>query len=129
MTFELALLLWSVVLLFIQISIQAIWLTTDLGSEYNVSPRDAQKPLGPHAARAERALANFLETWPAFIALALATAVLDRSGWLTQWGAGIYLAFRILYIPLYLFGIAYIRTLVWISASAGLVMMILGLVL
>ncbi|MCD7058341.1 MAPEG family protein [Pelagibacterium xiamenense] len=129
MSLELTLLVWSVVLLFVQISIQAVWLTVDLGSEYNASPRDAQKPLGTHAARAKRMLDNFLETYPAFVGLALTTVLLGTSNGLTQWGAGIYFAFRVFYIPLYLAGVAYIRSLVWIAASAGLAMMVLGLLL
>ncbi|WP_404401114.1 MAPEG family protein [Pelagibacterium halotolerans] len=129
MPLELTLLVWSVVLLFVQITIQAVWLTLDLGHAYNVSPRDAQKPLGPYAARAKRMLDNFLETYPAFVGLALAAGLLGTSNWLTQWGAGVYFGFRILYIPLYLAGVAYIRTLTWIVASGGLAMMVLGLLL
>lgn len=129
MTLELTLLVWSVVLLFVQISMQAIWLTADQGREYNAGPRDERKPLGTYAGRAERVLRNFLETYPAFVALALATALLDKSGWLTQWGAGLYLVFRVAYIPLYLFGVFYIRSLVWTIASIGLGMMVVGLLI
>jgi len=128
MSFELTLLAWSVVLLFVHIALQSILLTRDLGSAYNASPRDEERPLGTAAGRADRALRNFLETWPAFIALALMVAVTESSDWLTQWGAGLYLAFRILYIPLYLLGIPYIRSLIWIVSALGLLLMLIGLV-
>lgn len=129
MGFELTLLAWSVVLLFAHIGIQATLLTRDLGPDYNAGPRDEQRPLGPVAGRAERALRNFLETWPAFIALALITAVSGESDWMTQWGAGIYLVARIVYIPLYLLGIPKVRSLAFAVASLGLLLMLIGVLL
>src|SRR5690606_15042657 len=123
MGFELAVLVWSVLFLLVQITVQALLLNADAGPKFNASPRDEKVELGVMAGRAKRMLANFLETYPGFVALALATAVLDRSGWLTQWGAGLYLAGRIVYVPLYLFGVPYIRSAFWSVASAGLVMM------
>jgi uncharacterized MAPEG superfamily protein len=127
MGFELTLLALSVVLLFVHIGVQGVLLTRDLGSAYNAGPRDENRALGPLAGRAERALRNFLETWPAFIALALIAGVTGTSNGLTQWGAGLYLAFRIVYIPLYLLGIPYLRSLAFIAASLGLFLMLIGL--
>jgi len=129
MTIELTLLLWSVALLLVQIIIQAVLSTRDLGREYNASPRDEKRELGLHAGRAERCLRNFLETWPAFITLVLAGAVTDISNGLTVWGAWIYLGFRIVYIPLYLSGVPYIRSAAFLGAFVGLVLMLLGLLL
>lgn len=127
MELELTLLVWSVLLLLVHIGLQSILLTRDTGREYNAGPRDEERPLGPLAGRAERALRNFLETWPAFIALALVVAITGRSDALTQWGAGLYLAFRVVYIPLYLLGIPYIRSMAWGVSLLGLLLMILGI--
>jgi uncharacterized MAPEG superfamily protein len=126
MAFELTALVVSTALLLVHIMVQATLLTRDLGSDYNAGPRDEGKPLGQKAGRAKRALANFLETYPAFIALALVAVVADRSGWLTQWGAALYLVFRTLYIPLYIAGVPYIRSLAWTLAGIGLAMMFVG---
>jgi uncharacterized MAPEG superfamily protein len=115
---------WSVVLLVVQICLQGMLATRELGSGWNAGPRDGDKqPEGKLAGRAARASKNLQETYPAFIGLALALAIVgDPSGWgLT--GAWVWLACRILYIPLYLAGIPYIRSLVWLGSLAGLVLM------
>ncbi|WP_421952765.1 MAPEG family protein [Pelagibacterium sp.] len=128
MTFELWMVVGSVVLLFAQITIQALLLTAQLGREYNAGPRDEDKPLTGRAGRAKRMVENYLETYPAFIALALAAVISGGSDWLTQGGAALYVVGRIVYIPLYLQGIAYFRSMVWILAALGLVAMTIGLI-
>src|SRR5690606_19227900 len=74
---------WSVVLLVVHILLQGMTATRELGSTWNAGPRDEGfRPTGPMAGRAERASANFRETYPAFIALALALSLKgDVSGW------------------------------------------------
>ncbi|MAN76567.1 MAG: hypothetical protein CML24_05095 [Rhizobiales bacterium] len=128
MTFELWMVVASVVLLFAQITIQALLLTEQLGREYNAGPRDEGTPLTGRAGRAKRMVENYLETYPAFIALVLAVVVSNGSDWLTLGGSGLYIVGRIVYIPLYLQGIAYFRSMVWILASLGLVAMTIGLI-
>lgn len=129
MSLELTLLVWSAVVAFAHIIVQSGLLSKDLGGQYNAGPRDEQREPGVMAGRAERALRNFIETYPIFIALAAAAAIAGISNGLTQWGAGLYIAFRIGYLPLYLFGIAYFRSLAFLGASIGLLMMFLGIVL
>lgn len=129
MSFELTVLVWSVLILFLHIGIQSGLLTRDLGSQYNAGARDEDKPLSAVAGRAERALRNFLETYPAFIILALAASLAGISNGLTQWGAGAYLVFRLAYIPLYLLGIPYVRSLSFLGACVGLLLMFLGIVI
>lgn len=121
---------WSVVLLMVHILLQGFTATRDLGTEWNAGPRDENlKPKSLAAGRAERASSNFRETYPAFIALALALAMDgDPSGW-GLIGAGLWFAARIVYLPLYLAGIPYIRSMVWLAANAGLAIMCLTIVL
>ncbi|MBP1858506.1 MAPEG family protein [Rhizobium herbae] len=118
------LLAWSVVLLVVHIGLQSIPATLELGSAWNAGARDdGQKPAGVFAGRAERAFANFRETYPAFVGLAVSLAVTgDLSGWGLV-GAWLWLVCRIVYIPLYLAGIAYVRSLVWCGSLAGLLVM------
>ncbi len=120
---------WSVVLLVVHILLQGMTATRELGSRWNAGPRDeGLKPSGKIAGRAERALANFRETYPAFVALALALALKeDTSGWGIA-GVWLWLVCRIAYIPLYLAGIPYIRSLIWLGSLAGLSLMFLALV-
>jgi uncharacterized MAPEG superfamily protein len=115
---------WSVGLLIVHIMLQARFSTHELGTRWNTGPRDShRKPQGVFAGRAERASRNFRETYPAFVGLALALAVADPSSLWGRAGALIWFAARILYIPLYLAGIPYIRSGVWCISLAGLAIM------
>ncbi|UXO82858.1 MAPEG family protein [Brucella intermedia] len=120
----------SVVLLVVHILLQGFAATKELGSRWNAGPRDeGLKPSGKFAGRAERASANFRETYPAFIGLALALVLKgDPSGWGIL-GAWLWLLGRIVYIPLYLAGIPYFRSFVWLISLVGLGIMLLALVL
>jgi uncharacterized MAPEG superfamily protein len=120
---------WSVVILVAHIMLQANSATRDLGMEWNAGPRDDdKKPTSAFAGRAARASANFRETYPAFIGLALGLAIADpHSGWGIL-GASIWFVCRLVYIPLYLFGVPYIRSLCWVGSLGGLAIMFLTLV-
>ncbi len=123
LTTELTVLGWSFVLLLAHITAQASTALRDRGMYFNAGPRDDPKPLGRVAARAERALENFKETYLVFIALALGLAVTGRSGGMAATGAWVWLFARVVYLPLYVLGVPYLRTLCFGVACAGLVMM------
>ncbi len=72
-------------------------------------------------------LVEFQETWPAFIALALAITLTGRSGSWSQLGAWIWFGARIAYIPLYLGGVKYVRSLAWLVSAFGLLLMLVQL--
>ncbi len=125
MSTELVVLALSVVLLFAHIALQGMLATRERGSNWNAGPRDGDaKPLGKLAGRAERASLNFRETWPAFVALALGLAVTGQTGGMGAFGAVLWLVARLVYIPLYLFGVPYVRSLAWIASAFGLVLML-----
>lgn len=124
---------WSVVLLIVHILLQAFTMSAEaaktLGYSWNPGPRDVSfSPSGKLAGRAARASSNFRETYPAFIALALALVLKgDASGWGLS-GAWLWFACRIVYIPLYLAGVPYLRSLVWVLSMAGLAIMLAVLI-
>ncbi|MFD2239218.1 MAPEG family protein [Aureimonas populi] len=125
---EILVLALGVVLLFVHTTLQGMLATKERGSQWNAGPRDGEaKPLGVHAGRAQRALDNFKETFPAFIALALALSVTQRTGGIGAVGAWLWLVARIAYIPLYLLGVPYVRSLVWLASLLGLVLMLIRL--
>jgi uncharacterized MAPEG superfamily protein len=96
--------------------------------KWAVGPRDTPMPLGGVAARLDRAFWNFAETFPFFTAAVLACAVAGKLGSdLTVWGSGAYVAARALYAPLYASGVPSIRTLVWLVAMIGIVMVLVAL--
>ncbi|HEY1750333.1 MAG TPA: MAPEG family protein [Caulobacteraceae bacterium] len=126
-TLEITLLGWSVVLFFAHMMIQASAALRDTGAAYNAGPRDAGKSLGVLAGRAQRTFDNFKETYPLFIALTLALAVTGRAGGLADTGAWLWFGARIVYIPLYLAGVPWLRSLCWGVGTVGLVLMLVRL--
>ena len=82
----------------------------------------------PIAGRLERALANFLETFPLFAAAILIAHAAGRHDWMTVWGAQLYFWARVLYVPLYTFGVYLVRSLAWNVATFGIILILLSLV-
>lgn len=121
---------WSVVLLIVHILVQALSLdlSGDLSIKYLLSPRDegrASKSL--IAGRLQRSLNNMLETYPAFVALALALAVTGKTGELGAAGALTWILARLVYGVLYVAGVPILRTIVWFVSIGGLVLMVVRL--
>jgi uncharacterized MAPEG superfamily protein len=79
------------------------------------------------AGRLERALANYLETFPLFAAAVFSAHAAGRHDWMTIWGSQLYFWARVVYLPLYVFGIVLVRSLVWNVATLGIVLILLSL--
>jgi uncharacterized MAPEG superfamily protein len=122
---ELTVLAWTLVLAFVQILLFDFARTGQYGLRWNMSARDeAKPPLSPIAERLKRAQDNLFETLPIFIAAVLIAHVAGRESAQTALGAQIYLAGRVVYVPLYAFGVPVLRSLVWIVSIAGLGMIV-----
>jgi uncharacterized MAPEG superfamily protein len=121
---EMAYLALSVLLLLVHVGAQSMLLKAQSSNAYTAGARDEALPATGRAGRAERALRNFLETFPAFAALALALEVLGRADAWTAFGAALYFWSRLAYLPLYLAGTPWIRSLVWCAASSGIAIML-----
>ena len=129
MGFGLAMLVASCVLCFVQIFIASHAASFQRGYRWTASARDAEvPPLAGIAGRLERALQNFLETFPVFVAAVLLVHVLGRETALSAWGAALYFAARLVYLPLYACGAPLIRSLVWNVATAGIALVLLAAV-
>ena len=125
MTTELTLLGWTLVLALVQIMLPASLRNGETGLAYNTSACDESgPPVGVVTGRLRRAQANLFETLPIFAAAVLIAHVGDREGALTLWGAWLYLAARIVYVPLYALGIPYLRSCVWLVSMAGVIMLL-----
>jgi uncharacterized MAPEG superfamily protein len=124
---EITVLAWSVVLLLLQVVIQGI-ATADLGPKYLLGPRDEKlESRNVLAGRLGRALQNLLETYPAFIALALALVVTGKAGGIGATGAWLWLIARVLYLVLYAMGIPVARTIAWFASIVGILLMLIRL--
>jgi uncharacterized MAPEG superfamily protein len=129
MTIELKMLALSVVLL-VQIVLSSQSKSLVTGYRWTGGHRDETKPPStPIAGRLERALTNFLETFPLFAAAVLVAHAAGRHDWMTEWGAVLYFAARVVYVPLYASGVFLVRSLVWNVATVGIMLILLSLVL
>lgn len=127
MTTELSLLAWSVVLGLVHAVATGQFTTLQHGIRYGLSPRDERKPLTGIGARVERAFANYMQTFPFFAAAVLMAHAANRHSWLTVIGAHLYFWGRLAYVPLYAAGIPVVRTLAFIVATAGIVLILIAL--
>jgi uncharacterized MAPEG superfamily protein len=129
MSVELQLLGWSVVLLIVYILVQGGFVAPLRGAVWNAGPRDeGQPPLGKYPGRAQRALENFKETYPAFIALALGLAVSGHTGGNGALGAWLWFGGRVAYLPLYILGVPWVRSVAYGVSFVGLIMMLTRLI-
>jgi uncharacterized MAPEG superfamily protein len=127
-TFEIRMLGFSVVLGLVHIVAASHSASLQRGYRWTASARDQPvTPLLGLAGRLARALDNFSETFPLFAAIVFAVVISGKSGPLSEWGAGLYLVARVLYLPLYAFGVPLIRSLMWNAAVFGIVLLVVAL--
>ena len=93
------------------------------GSPEAMKSRDVMPATTPMSGRADRALANATEAMILFFPLALLAQDADAA----VLGAMIFVCARIIYVPLYLTGVPFLRTLVWVVSLGGLVVMAMAL--
>lgn len=126
MAIELKMLAWTLVLAFVQILLFDMARTKQYGVKWNTGARDeTMPPLSPRAERLARAQANLFETLPLFAGFVLIGQVANLSTPLTALGAQIYFWARVVYVPLYAYGVPNIRSLVWLVSIAGLILVAL----
>lgn len=102
--------------------------TSELGLKWNAGPRDGEAPPpGPLAGRLIRAQANLFETLPLFAAAVIMAEVMGKAGDLSALGAHLYVFARVIYLPLYAFGVPYLRSAVWAVSLVGLIQVIAAL--
>ena len=115
----------SVLLGLVQIVLASHAASLQRGYRWTASSRDdPAPPLTGVAGRLARALSNFGETFPFFVALLFVVHATDSYGALSRWGAWLYLAGRVAYLPLYAFGVTLVRSLAWNVATGGLLLLL-----
>jgi uncharacterized MAPEG superfamily protein len=129
MTPEFIMLAFTLILALVQIGAAGMARTAELGAKWNAGPRDADvPPPGKLAGRLMRAQSNLFETLPIFAAAVIMAHIAGKDGqMLTLVGTHLYFFGRLVYLPLYAFGVPYIRSLVWLVAAGGLVMVLAAL--
>lgn len=128
MTVELQMLAFSALLGIVQIILASHTASFQRGYRWTAGSREGVvPPLAGIANYFDRALRNFLETFPIFAAIVLATEITGRQGPLTSWGVHLYFWARLIYVPLY--GVPIIRSVFWNIATIGILLLITALFL
>ena len=130
MPVELRVAAFGALLLFVHIFAAIRARTAQYGRAWNSGARDETMP-PPNAlvGRLTRAQANFAETFPIAIVALIGTVLAERTSEWTALGGWIWLGARIVYLPLYAFGVPVVRTLVYSVSLVGLGMAIWPLLL
>ena len=117
-----SILILSFLLVLIQITIPVLisLLTNNVKLSYLFSSRDNIANTSIYIDRANRSLNNLFETLPIFIGLVLLSIINDVDNSLL---AMMWLLARIIYVPVYIVGINYLRTGIWAIALICLILM------
>ena len=127
MTIELTMLAWAILLGLVHLLATGQLTNMQYGVGYGLSPRDERKTLTGVGGRVERAFANYMQSFPFFAAAVLIAHLAGRHGWLTVWGAQLFFWARVAYVPLYAAGVPVVRSVAFIVAFAGIVMILSAL--
>ncbi|GAA3899126.1 MAPEG family protein [Sphingomonas limnosediminicola] len=127
---EIRILALGALLLFVHIFVAIRFKTAQYGRNWNVGARDeALPPPSPVTGRAVRAQGNFAETFPIAIVALAGVVLAGRTSNLTAIGGWIWLAARVVYLPLYVAGVPVVRTLVFTISMIGLAIVLYPLLI
>lgn len=119
---ELTLLVWAVVLMFVQMLVAVSGATLQVGLPTLAGNREGLAPFTGWVGRAQRAHHNMLENLVLFAALVLVAVIAQKTNSTTATGAQIFFWARLAYAVIYVIGIPWLRTAVWTVSVIGLIM-------
>jgi uncharacterized MAPEG superfamily protein len=119
---ELTLLLWSVVLAFVQVLIAVQGAMMQVGLPALAGNRESLPEITGWAGRAQRAQRNMVENLVVFAALVLVAVVAGKTNDMTLLGAQIFFWARVAYAAAYIAGIPWLRTGVWFVSVIGMIL-------
>ena len=125
---ELMLLVWSVLLTFLQMLVAVSTATLQVGLPALAGNREGLPVLTGWAGRAQRAHRNMLESLVLFAVVVLVAAMTDKTNSITLLGAQLYFWARLVYAVVYLVGVPWVRTLVWLVSVLGIALIFLQLI-
>jgi uncharacterized MAPEG superfamily protein len=129
MTPELTVLTLASLLAVIQLFLYAVPANLTLGSDYLAGPRDEKRLLTGVPARLQRAFLNHIEGLVLFTAAVVVVRLGAASTPFTNICAWTYLVARVVYIPLYGFGVPWLRSLVWGVGFLATVLMLISVLI
>ena len=123
MTNELTYLLWSVALTFIIMLIAVSGATLQVGLPKLAGNREGLPDCTGWVGRATRAHRNILESLVLFAVLVLVAQALNIHNGLTLLGAQLFFWGRVAHAIVYIAGIPWLRTVVWLVSVVGLILL------
>ncbi|HEU4928691.1 MAG TPA: MAPEG family protein [Burkholderiales bacterium] len=127
MKLELVWLASAVALTFAQMLVAVLGATGQVGLAALAGNREALPPTTGWADRAARAHRNMLESLVLFAALVLTAVVANKTNSTTLLGAQLFFWARLVYALVFIAGIPWLRTLVWLVSVVGLVLIFVQL--
>ena len=124
---EVAYLAASIVLGLATILLHGLVSDIEFGIRWGAGARDEVRAGSRVRERLGRTVSNFAETFPLFAAALLACLALGRTDAGTAWGAGLYFWGRLAYVPLYAFGVPWLRSAAWFVSIFGIILVTLPL--
>ncbi len=125
MTTELTVLAWGAILGLVHIFAAGHVKTRQYGAKWNMGARDEALPdPEPIVGRLMRAQANYFETFPIVVAAIAIISIAGLESPLTTAGALLWLAARVIYLPLYALGVPVLRSIVFLTSLAGILMLL-----
>ncbi|HKU46246.1 MAG TPA: MAPEG family protein [Burkholderiales bacterium] len=124
---ELVWLVWAVALAVVQMLVALSAATLQVGLPALTGNREGLAPCTGLAGRAQRAHHNMLESLVLFAALVLVAVVAGKTNATTLLGAQLFFWARLAYAVVYVAGIPWLRTLVWLASMVGLVIIFVQL--
>ena len=122
---EILVLAWGCILALVHIFAAVRVKTRQYGTKWNMGARDEElPPPQPIVGRLARAQANFFETFPIAAAAILMVVVTGRTGPSTEIGAILWLAARVIYLPLYAAGVPVVRTITFLVSIVGILLVL-----
>lgn len=106
-------------LVILTILLQVLGGMQQLSLGYLMSARDETRSLSGMTGRLKRALDNSVVAMALFAPAVLILEMLDRTNATSLLAAQVFLIARIIYLPVYAFGIPAVRTLVWMAGFAA----------
>ncbi len=122
MTPDLQMLVWSAALALVQMLIAVLAATGQVGLPRLAGNREDLPELTGWAGRARRAHLNMLESLVVFAIVVLVAHASGRANETTALGASLFFWGRLAYALVYLAGVSWLRTAVWLVAVAGIVL-------
>lgn len=128
MTPILFLLVWSVVLMFAQMLVAVTGAMLHVGPVKLAGNREDVPAMTGWVGRAQRAHRNMLENLVLFAALVLVAHIAGKATATALLGAQIFFWARLAYAAIYLAGIPWLRTGVWLVSVVGMILIFVQII-